>query len=391
MQDIDLLPNGVFIINSESHITAVNAFVCTLLGYEADELVGKRIDRLLTMASRIYYQTHIYPLVTLQRAANELYLNMQTQQQDRIPVLLNIVCREQNGASAFYCSFIPVLQRRQFEQELIQARRVAEDALLRNDELTQLQQELEQHQTDLDRQLTHMRHRNDELEQFSKIISHDLQEPLRKITFFADLLSQQRPGASGMMTSRALAGIEKSALRLRQLVGDLQFYFALTNDPPTAVKSVSLATLVPQIALEFDADKLTITMDNLPAVLGNEPELTNLFRQLLDNAVKFRQPGSSAVVHVYGTVVSMNSFRNLPHKYRYARYARIIVADAGIGFNNRYRDDVFRILQKLDPHTSGIGLGLAIAKKIVERHDGQISAESTESDGTRVTVLLPMG
>lgn len=390
VRDTNLLPCGVLVLDAENHIVSLNPYVCSLLDYEPNDLIGQRIDRLLTMASRIYFQTHIYPLIKLRKAASELYVNLQTRQRERVPVLLNAVWYEHTDEPQIYFSFIPVRQRRQFEQELINAKKAAEDALLRNDELTRLQTELEQHQTDLDQQLSQLRQRNDDLEQLSKILSHDLKEPIRKITLFADLLTSETPDAPDELTTRALTGVAKAAARLRQLVGDLQFYFALTNEPPDNAIPVDLTALVAQTAQEFDATLLTCETNALPAVPGNQSELTNLFRQLLDNAVKFRQPGQTATVRVAGDMMRLNSFRNLPHKYRYTNFARIVVADNGIGFNNRQRDDIFRILRKLDPHTPGIGLGLAIAKKIVERHNGQISAESVEDGGTRITILLPV-
>ena len=391
MQEIDpLLPCGVLVLDAESCIVSINVFACTLLEYEADELIGVRIDKLLTVPSRIYFQTHIYPLITLRKVASELYLNLQTRQRAQVPVLLNAVSHEQDGTVINYFTFIPVYQRRQFEQELIDAKKAAEEALHRNDELVKLKQELEHHQTDLDRQLSYMRHRNDELEQFSKIISHDLQEPLRKITLFADLLSNEKPDALTAMGSRALMGIETATGRMRQLIGDLQFYFTLTNQLPDSVDTVDLTKLVQTLLLEFGTAHATFEVKTLPAVRGKKTELVNLFRHLLDNAVKFRQPGQLASVSVTGTVIGMNSFQHLPNKYRYSDYARIIVSDNGTGFSNQHSEEVFHILKKLHPHTPGIGLGLAISKKIVERHNGQISAQSVPGKGTRITVLLPV-
>ncbi len=391
MQEIiALLPCGVVIMNAEGYIISLNPFVCSLLGYEADELIGKRLDRLLTAASRIYFQTHIYPLVMLRKAASELYVNLQTQQRTQIPILLNMVYQEQDGQSLFLLSFIPVYQRRQFEQDLIKAKCAAEDALLRNDELIRLQQELEQHQADLDRQFTHLRQRNDELEQLSKIMAHDLQEPMRKITLFADLLTQEPPEVITDLGSRALTGVATATARLRQLIGDLQFYFTLSTEVARTANIVDLTTLVRQVAEEFSPTDASVEIKALPTVPGNQHELITLFRHVMGNAVKFRKPGQTATVQVSGVVVSLNSFRHLPDKYHYANYARIVVADNGIGFGPEQRDDVFRMLRKLDPHTPGIGLGLPIARKIAERHNGQISAESTPDAGTQITILLPM-
>ncbi len=391
MQDITAqIPCGVLVLNAESLIVSVNPFACTLLEYDASALLGERIDRLLSIPSRIYFQTHIFPLITLRKVANELYLNVLTRQRTQIPVLINAVSREQDGTTLTYLSFIPVYQRRQFEQELINAKKAAEEALLRNDELVKLKQELELHQTDLDRQLSYMRHRNDELEQFSKIISHDLQEPLRKITLFADLLSHEQPDALTAMGNRALVGIGTATSRMRQLIGDLQFYFTLTNQLPNLTDTVDLTKLVEELMLEFGLVHAGSGVETLPTVLGNKAELINLFRHLLDNAVKFREPGQSVAVRVTGTVIGMNMFQHLPNKYRYSDYARIVVSDNGPGFSNQHSEEIFHILKKLNPHTPGIGLGLAISRKIVERHNGQISAQSTPGEGTRITVLLPI-
>lgn len=391
MQDIAaLIPCGVLVLDAQSYILSVNPFACTLLEYEAAEIVGQRIDRLLSMPSRIYFQTHIYPLITLQKAANELYLNVQTRQRAQIPVLLNAVSREQNGALITYITFIPVYQRRLFEQELIDAKKAAEAALLRNDELTRVQQELELHQTDLDRQLSYMRHRNDELEQFSKIISHDLQEPLRKITLFADLLSHEKPDALTGMGNRALAGIGTATGRMRQLISDLQFYFTLAGQLPNVVDTVDLTTLVQELIPEFEPAHVTFEVETLAAVPGNKAELVNLFRHLFDNAVKFRGPGQLVTIRVTSTVIGLNSFQHLPNKYRYCDYARILISDNGPGFSNQHSEEIFHILKKLSPNTPGIGLGLAISRKIVERHNGQISAQSAPGKGTQITLLLPV-
>ena len=385
-----LLPCGVLILNAESYIVSINPFACTLLAYEAADVVGKRIDALLTMASRIYFQTHIYPLITLRKGANELYMNLQTRQRVQIPVLLNAVSRQQDGNVLVYVSFIPVYQRRQFEQDLINARKAAEETLNRNEELIRLKQELEQHQTDLDRQLSYMQQRTDELEQFNKIISHDLQEPLRKIILFADLLTREKPNALTTIGKRALSGVTNAAMRMRQLIGDLQFYFTLANQFPDRAEIVDLTLVIQELTKEFDSDKAIFEVKKLPCVWGNKGELTSLFRHLLDNAVKFRQVGRGAVVQVTGSIVGLNSFQQLPDKYRYTDFARVVITDNGIGFSDQHSEEIFRILKKLQPDTSGIGLGLAISKKIVERHNGQISAKSVVNKGTSITVMLPV-
>ena len=377
------------VLNPESNIVSLNPYGCALLGYDEAELLGKRIDVLLTMATRIYYQTHVYPLITLKNAANELSLTLQTRQRAQIPVLLNVVRYEQDGQLLNYFSFLPVYQRRQYEQDILAAKKTAENELLRNEKLTQTQRELEQHQVELDRQMSRIIQRNDELEQFGKVISHDLQEPLRKIMIFADLLTNSNAHKQAETREMSLAGIGKASARLRQLIGDLQLYFTLSNQLSNT-EPVDLMAVLKRVCQEYEPAIVTFDLKTLPTVVGNGVELLSLFRHLLDNAVKFRQLEQPALVSISSTVVGHNSFRVTPDKYNYVDYVRIIISDNGIGFDNRQRGEVFRIMKKLHLHTPGVGLGLAMAKKIVERHNGQISAESAVGKGTKITLLLPV-
>lgn len=386
----NLLPGGVLILNGQSQLVAVNRFAESLLGYAPDELLGRRIDSLLTVASRIYYQTHIYPLLTLGTVANELYLTLLTRHRVSVPVLLNACQIEQDGQLCSCLLFIPVYQRQQYEQQLLTARKTAEEALLRNDELVRLQNELQQHQVQMDSQMSDLRQRKDELEQFAKIVAHDLQEPLRKIGLFAGMLAGERPDAFSSMGQTALAGVINASGRLRQLIGDLQTYFTLSSSG-TSPQAVDLTAVLQQVGGEYAQHELLLSCSALPTVLGNLIELTTLFRHLLSNCVKFRQSDQPAQVTVEGVVLSRNRFRAMPDKYHYTDYARITVSDRGIGFHQHARDEVFRILKKLHPNTPGLGLGLAVAKKIVEHHHGAIEAESEVGKGTRIIVWLPVG
>lgn len=383
------LPCGVIVIDTHSEIKWANPFTEDLLGYGPGELTGRRIDELLTLASRLYFQTHIYPLFTLGTFANELYLNLLTRRRSTVPVLLNAGRREQGGEALISLSFIPVYQRREYEQELLSAKRAAEDALLRNDELLRLQDELRRHQLELDQQMSVLRQRNEELEEFGKVIAHDLQEPLRKLHVFAGLLLEEPDGALSSTGIMAVGGVRNASQRLRQLILDLQSYFTLAN-AVVGKKPVNLGEIVEKLATQFRTGEVQIQLGPLPQIVGNPEELTILFRHLLDNAVKFRKPEQAAEVVVEGTVVGRNQFRFTPDKYHYVDYARIVISDNGIGFDNHRREEIFAILKKLHTQTPGLGLGLALARKIVERHNGQIAAESELGRGTRITVWLPV-
>lgn len=392
MEDIAaLLPSGVMILNADHQIVYLNPFGYQLLMHEPGALTGKQVDVILTMASRIYFQTTLYPLIALGQLANELYLTLQTAQGVRVPVLLNARHQQQVPKKALiYLSFIPVYQRHQYEQELLMAKQAAEDAHLRNEELTGLQAQLAYKQAEGDRQLTALQQQKDELEQFSKIIAHDLQEPLRKITLLASTLENEPIDTLSAIGKRSLSGIGKASTRLRQLINDLQLYFTPVSTP-RAPGPVDLVELIQELIPAYAIPNVEFSLTSLPLVMGYRSELSSLFGHLLDNAVKFRQPNANTLIQVRGSVVSQNSYRTTPGKYHYVDYARIMVSDNGIGFNNQYREEIFRILKKLDPHSPGLGLGLSLAKKIVERHHGVITAESVKGQGTKVTLILPTG
>ncbi|UFH57226.1 ATP-binding protein [Spirosoma sp. KNUC1025] len=391
MQEIATqMPGGLVTLNAKNEIVYLNPFAEELLGYTPGALLGQRMDVVLTRASRIYFQTNVYPLIALGRLANELYLTLQAQSGVRIPVLLNAIRQHEASGEAFtYLCLMPVYQRRQYEQELLASKQAAEQALLRNDELVALQQQLEQHQAEMDRQLTHLKQRNDELEQFGRIIAHDQQEPLRKINLLASVLEQETTNRWSTLGQRGLRGIVRASTHLRQLIHDLQVYF--TFDPIRSVdESVDLTELMEQTVADYSSAGIRFEVGSLPTIVGNRPELLSLFGHLLDNAVKFRRTDVFSVVEISGRVVSQNRYKTTPDKYHYMDYAQIVVSDNGIGFNNQYREEIFGILKKLDPHTPGIGLGLSLAKKIVERHHGIIRAESKEGQGTTITLLLPL-
>lgn len=385
-----LMPAGLVTLDAQHEIVYLNPFAEQLLGYQPGSLIGQRVEVVLTRASRIYFQTNLYPLIALGQLANELYLTLQTQSGVRIPVLLNAVRQQDaSGEGNTYLCLMPVHQRRQYEQELLASKQAAEQALLRNEELVALQQQLEQHQAELDRQVTHLKQRNDELEQFGRIIAHDLQEPLRKINLLASVLEQEKTNQLTTLGQRGLIGIVKASTRLRQLIHDLQVYFTF-DDLRSGDESINLTNLIEQAVADYRSTNIRLEVTGLPTIVGNRGELLSLFGHLLDNAVRFRRLDVSLVMTIRGSVVSQNRYQATPGKYQYIDYAQIEVSDNGIGFNNQYREEIFGILKKLDPHSSGLGLGLSLAKKIVERHHGLIRAESREGQGTTITLLLPL-
>jgi phosphoserine phosphatase RsbU/P len=340
----------------------------------------------------MFYQTHFFPLVRMHGKAEEIFLSLRTRTGESVPVLLNAVRKEQEGRAINQCALIPVPNRGKYEDELLKAKRVAEEALRSNEELARARQELELHSRELDRKLSRLERKNQELTRISTILSHDLREPVRKLSMFSSLFTQQDREGLSATGQRSLDRIKVQSARMEQLVLALQEFVSLdeTHEPLEDVELGDMVGSARQLVAERAGMGVELHSEPLPVIQGRRRQLMMLFFQLLDNAVKFRKPERSPRIDIECCLIQHNTYRVNTGKYHYTDFVRIAFADNGMGFDNRYSDYVFEALKKLDPSTPGQGIGLAICRKVVENHHGTISVESEPGRGTRFTLLLPL-
>jgi signal transduction histidine kinase len=240
---------------------------------------------------------------------------------------------------------------------------------------------------------------NKNLEQFAYVASHDLQEPLRKIVSFGDVLNDQFANDMSESAADLVRRMQRSAGRMRSLVQDLLTYARLSGNA-ASFGLVDLNHLIVSVLDDLDftiAEKrATVQLENLPAIWGDSALLRHLFQNLVSNALKFHKPGTRPHVTVRGHVAASHELRasallsdNLQSG---RRYAIIEVVDNGIGFNERYLDRIFTLFQRLHNQLnfSGTGVGLAICRKIIDLHNGQITAISQEGQGATFQLVLPM-
>jgi signal transduction histidine kinase len=236
-----------------------------------------------------------------------------------------------------------------------------------------IEQEREQLISDLSRS-------NQELEQFAYIASHDLQTPLRSITGFLDLLARRYGGKLGPEADEFISFAVQGAQRMHQLINDILAYSRVgtRGNPFEALESREpLARALENLQAEIEENRTEITHDELPMVTGDRNQLVQLLQNLIGNAIKYRKSEEPPRIHIAAVDRKTNwEFR---------------VHDNGAGIDPQYSERIFQIFQRL--HTAaeypGTGIGLAICKKIVERHGGRIWVESEPGKGSVFYFTLP--
>ncbi|GJL55654.1 MAG: hypothetical protein NPIRA02_27860 [Nitrospirales bacterium] len=227
--------------------------------------------------------------------------------------------------------------------------------------------------------IENLRRSNSELEQFAYVASHDLQEPLRKIRNFSELLSAKAEGHLSPELEKFLTPIVSSATRMQALVQDLLTYSRIAREGPD-VAPVDLQVLVEQVKNSLESaiaeTQATLIIAPLPTIEANATQIEQLFQNLIANSLKYHGDRAPRI-----TITAT----------QHDTYWQFAVSDNGIGIDPQYADRIFVIFQRL--HTKqkydGTGIGLAICKKIVERHEGQIWVESTPDEGSTFFFTLP--
>ncbi|MBE9126514.1 MULTISPECIES: sensor histidine kinase [unclassified Coleofasciculus] len=240
---------------------------------------------------------------------------------------------------------------------------------------------------------TKLRRSNTDLEQFASIVSHDLRSPLQTLKMFAQLLTQKYKSHLDKKANHYISRILEAGDRMEQLIQDLLNYARIEANA-IEFKSIDCNTVLElvleNLELELDSTKSVITTQKLPTVLGNLTQLTQLFQNLICNAIKFHRPQVSPQIKISVEPRKKNS--DLIGTEAENEEWLFGVHDNGIGIESSYFDRIFQVFQRL--HTEkeypGTGIGLAICKKIIECHGGCIWVESSPGIGTTVYFTIPI-
>ena len=341
---VESSPNGVVMADRDGRIVLVNRETERLFGYSRDELIGQSIELLVPQRFRQGHpevrQGFLTNPPTGPMGAGRDLLGLRKDGSE-IPVEIGLTPIE-NGENPFVlATIVDSGPRKQVEEEL--------------------------------------RRSNEELERFAYVASHDLQEPLRTVSSYVQLLSRRYRGQLDSDATDFIDFAIGGVRRMQQLIEDLLAFSRVgTRGAPlvaTDAQAVFESTLASLHAALVES-KATVTADALPLVVADAGQLAQLLTNLIGNALKFHADAPPRA-HVGAE--------------RHGRMWRISVQDNGIGIAPEYFERIFVIFQRL--HTreeyAGTGVGLAICKKIVERHGGRIWVESAPGEGARFSFTLP--
>ena len=228
---------------------------------------------------------------------------------------------------------------------------------------------------------------NAELEHFAYVASHDLQEPLRKIQAFGDRLKSKSGDALGDRGRDYLERMQSAAGRMRILINDLLAFSRVTSQgkPFVPVDLLKVAReVVEDLEVRIEETGARVQMDGLPTVDADPLQMRQLLQNLIGNALKFHREEVAPVVTLGGEFLEAEGENG--------GLVQITVEDNGIGFDEKYADRIFGIFQRLHGRGAyeGTGVGLAICRKIVERHGGHIAVRSKSGEGATFIVTLPI-
>lgn len=350
---LDFAPCGYLSVADDGKLLEVNSTLAAMLGQPVEELAGAHIQTILAPGGRIFYQTHIFPLLRLHMMVEEIYVPLRTREGADLPMLMNAVRRIEDGVAVNQCIFVRMIQRHEFEAQLVAARRLAEEA-------------------------------NAAKAKFLSMMSHDLRTPLTAISGNADLTADEAFGPVTPEQREAMTFIKAACTELLRMINDILGFAQLDSGHVRVnVSAVSVSDVVARAAalVRLRLREAGITFDSHVGPPGLEvaadaDRLEQVLLNLLTNASKFTPAGGRVSVDAQ------------EHEGR----VLIVVRDTGIGIEHDHLPRIFEPFVQVGPTDSrrhGVGLGLAISRELTRVMHGELTVQSRPGEGSVFTIDLP--
>jgi len=348
---LEAAPDAMVVVNQVGEIVLLNVQAEKQFGYSRDELVGQKVK-------------NIIPEGFAERLIADALRSVEDALAQQIGTGIELIARRKNGSEFPIEIMLSPLE----SAEGILVTAAIRDITNRKKAEAHLLQKVEE-----------LNRSNEELGQFAYVVSHDLQEPLRMVASYTQLLSRRYKGRLDSDADEFISFAVDGASRMQRLIQDLLAYSRVGTKGKDLLDTSSEEALEQALINLRGAIKdsgALVTHDPLPAVLADEMQLIQLFQNLVGNAIKYQSPGVPKV-HI-------SAAKDSPNKWIFS------VKDNGLGIDPQYFEKIFGMFQRLHKREefAGTGIGLAICRKIVERHGGSISVESRPGRGSTFRFAL---
>ncbi|MGA9555312.1 MAG: PAS domain S-box protein [Terriglobales bacterium] len=348
---LEAAPDAMVVVNTAGEIVLLNVRAEKQFGYNRDELVGQKM-------------TNIVPDGFAERLIADALRSTADALAQQIGTGIELTGRHKNGS--------------EFPIEIMLSPLESAEGILVTAAIRDISVR-KQAELNLLHKIEELNRSNEELGQFAYIASHDLQEPLRMVASYTQLLSRRYKGKLDAEADEFIAFAVDGAGRMQRLIQDLLAFSRVGTKGQEMLDTSSedaLQQAIINLRGAIEESGALVTHDPLPGVLADEMQLTQLFQNLIGNGIKYQNPGIPKV-HISAT-------RNGGKKWTFA------VKDNGLGIDSQYFERIFGMFQRLHKREefAGTGIGLAICKKIVERHGGTISVESQPGQGSTFSFAL---
>ena len=364
---IDASIDRIMVLDREQKVIAWNRRTEEMTGIKREQALGKAYAEIFP---KVYQDDTLKNGILSALSGNPVFL----------PAMKGVY------TNSFYERFyLPLKNTEEETYAVVVLMHDVSDMVNRSMELKQLNQTLREKNKELEQ-------KNEEITHFAFVASHDLKEPLRKINTFASFLLERESENISNTGKAYLEKISAAVKRMDLLIADIMVLTKIHADssvPELIDLNQVLADVKEHFRETIEQSGAHISSEHLPLIHGNKNQLFYLFGNLLSNSLKFHLPGKYPVISIWSEEVSGNVAANEAVKDH--PYLKICVMDKGIGFDNHYSKKIFQVFQRLHGRQeyAGTGMGLAICKKIMENHQGFITAAGMPGEGATFCCYFP--
>lgn len=361
---IEKMTEGAVTLNREGLILYCNSQFATMVRHSISQIIGTRFEKFVAEEYKAQYKK-LFDGCWSSDCKEEIMLMAS---EERTPVQLSLTTLALEEGISLSIILTDLTAQKRTQQQLLQ----------NNLQLEEINRALEIS--------------NHDLQQFASIASHDLQEPLRKIQIFSSLMKENESSLSAD-SRKYLQKIIDSSARMKTLIIEILNYSKLSADDHV-IECVDLNEIINELLEDFEliiADKQAqLKIGELPCIDANKGQIRQVFQNIISNSLKFSRVQVSPVIQISSKRIGKKSFSS--EETQTGPYCLISIQDNGIGFDEKYVQNIFSLFERLNSKDKyeGTGIGLAIAKKIIEKHNGLITATGKEGEGAVFQIILPV-